>query len=44
MIIDSFIVEKWGTLERARRYVCKNSFSLDCQYSIRSGIFQVAYK
>ena len=38
------LVEKWGTLERAGRYVWKNSFNLVCQYSIRSGIFQVAYK
>ena len=44
MIVDSFVVDKWGTLERAGRYVWKNSFNLVCQYSIRSVIFQVAYK
>ena len=41
---DSFLVEKWGTLERARKYVFKNLLNLDCQGSIRFGIFQVAYK
>ena len=39
---DSFLVKKWGKLERARRYVYKNLLSLDCQDSIRFGIFQVA--
>ena len=24
MITDSFLVEKWRTLERAGKYVCKN--------------------
>ena len=33
-ITDSFLVEKWGTLERARRYVCKNVLNLNCQDSI----------
>ena len=42
-ITDSFLVEKWGTLERARRYVCKNLLNLDCLDSIRFDIFQVAY-
>ena len=31
MITDSFLAEKWGTLYRARRYVCKNLLNLDCQ-------------
>ena len=39
---DSFLVKKWGKLERARRYVYKNLLNLDCQDSIRFGIFQVA--
>ena len=39
-----FLVEKWGTLERARRYVCKNLSNLDRQDSIRFDIYQVAYK
>ena len=42
MITDSFLVEKWGTLERARRYVWKNLSNLDCQDSIRFNIYQVA--
>ena len=42
-ITDSFLVEKWWTLERARRYVCKNLLNLYCLGSIRFGIFQVAY-
>ena len=25
-----FLVEKWGTLERARRYTCRNLLNLDC--------------
>ena len=41
---DFFLVEKWGTLERARKYVFKNLLNLDCQGSIRFDIFQVAYK
>ena len=40
-ITDSFLVEKWGTLECARRYVCKNLLNLDFQDSICFGIFQV---
>ena len=31
MITDSFLIEKWGTLELARRHVCKNLLNLDCQ-------------
>ena len=42
-ITDSFIVEKRGTLESARRHVCKNLLNLHCLGSIRFGIFQVAY-
>ena len=30
MIIDSCFVEKWGTVERAMRCVCKNLLNLDC--------------
>ena len=44
MITNPFLVEKWGTLERARRYVCKNLLNLDCQDSIRFNIYQVANK
>ena len=44
MITDSFLVEKWGTLERAKRNVCKSLLDLDCQGSIRLGMFYVAYK
>ena len=44
MITDSSLVQKWRTLERARRHVSKNLLNLDCQDSIRFGIFQVAYK
>ena len=44
MITDSFLAEKWGTLERARSYVCKNLLNLDCQVSILFGIFQGTYK
>ena len=44
MITDSFLVEKWGTLERAKTYVCKSLLDLDCQGSIRLGMFYVAYK
>ena len=36
MITDSFSVEKWETLERARRHL-----NLDCQVSIRFGIFKL---
>ena len=42
MITDSFLLEKWGTLKHARRYVCKNVLYLDCHDSIRFGFFQVA--
>ena len=31
MIKDSFLTEKWGTLERAMRHICKNLLNLDCQ-------------
>ena len=45
MIADSFLAEKWGTLERARRYVSKNlKLNLDCQESIRFAIYQVSCK
>ena len=44
MITDSFLVEEWGTLEDARKYVCNDVLNMDCQESIRFGIFQVAYK
>ena len=30
MITDSFLVEKWRTLERAKRYVSKTFLNLDC--------------
>ena len=33
MITESFLVAKWETLERARRYYCKNLLNLDCQDS-----------
>ena len=39
---DSFLIEKSGTLEIARRYDCKNLLNLGCQESIRFDIFQVA--
>ena len=44
MITDSVLVETRGTLERARRYICKNLLNFDCQDSILFGIFQVTYK
>ena len=44
IITGFFLLEKRVTLERARRYVWKNLLNLDCQDSIRFGIFQVAYK
>ena len=45
MITDSFLVEKWGTLKRARRCVCKNLLNLDCRgIIIHFGIYQVAHK
>ena len=37
----TILVEKQGTLERARRYVCKNLLNLDCLDSIRFDIFQL---
>ena len=40
----TILVEKQGTLERARRYVCKNLLNLDYQDSIRYDISQVTYK
>ena len=42
-ITDSFLKEKWGTLERGRRYVCRKLLNLDCLDSSRFGIYQVAY-
>ena len=42
MIANSFLEEKYGTSERASRYVYKNLLNLNCQVSIRFGIFQVA--
>ena len=44
MITDSFLAEKRGTSERAKRFACKNLSNLDCQDSIHFGIFPVAYK
>ena len=44
VITDSFLAEKWGTLERARRYIYKNLLNLDCHDSIRFGVYQVAFK
>ena len=44
LITDSFLVEKWRILERARRYVWKSVLNLDCQDSIRFNIYQVANK
>ena len=44
MITDSSLVEKWGTLERAKRYVCESLLDLHCQGSIRFGIFHIACK
>ena len=41
MITDSFLVKKWGTLEHARRYVCKNLLNLDCQDSIWFAFFKL---
>ena len=43
-IADSYLVEKWKTLEHVKRYVWKNLLNLDCQESISFGIFQVAWK
>ena len=44
IITDSFLVEKWGVLERPGSYASKNLLNLDYQNSIRFGIFQVTYK
>ena len=44
MITGTFLVEKRGTLKRARRYACKNLLNFDCQDSAYFCIFQVAYK
>ena len=41
MITDSSLVQKCGTLERARRYVCKNLLNLDYQNSIHFGIVKL---
>ena len=40
MILASFLVEKWGTLERARRYVYKN-LNLDYHVSVHFDIFKL---
>ena len=40
-IPDSFLVEKWGTLERARRYLCKYLLNLDFQDSICFAFFKL---
>ena len=42
MLTDSFLLEKWGILEVARRQDCKNLLNLGCEDSIRFEIFQVA--
>ena len=44
VITHFFLVEKWGTLERGGRNVCKNLLNLDCQDYICFSIFQVAKK
>ena len=44
MITEFFLVEKWGPLERGRRYGCKNLLNLDYEDGIRSAIYQAAYK
>ena len=44
MITDFFLEDKWGILERVRRYVHKNLLNLDYQDSIPFSIFQVSYK
>ena len=41
MITDPFLVEKWGTLEVARRQDYKNVLNSGCQDCIRFGIFEV---
>ena len=43
MTTDWFLVEKQGTLN-VRRYICKSLLTLDCQKSIRFGIFRLTYK
>ena len=42
MITESFLVEKWGALECAWWYACRNLLNLNFQDSIRVVIFQVA--
>ena len=44
MIAYSFLIEKWGRLDNARRYDCRNVLNLGCQDSICFGIFQVILK
>ena len=39
MITDSFFVDKWETLEIARKSDCKNLLNLGCQDSIHFSIF-----
>ena len=41
MITDSFLVEKWETLERARRYVWKSLSNLDCLDGICFAFFKL---
>ena len=38
---DRVLVYKWGTSERAGRYVCKNLWNLDCQDSIYLAFFKL---
>ena len=40
MITYCSLVPKWGTLERAGRYVCKNIWNLNCQDSIYLTFFK----
>ena len=40
-ITDSFLVEKWETLERARRYVWKSLSNLDCLDGICFAFFKL---
>ena len=44
MITYSFLVEKQGTLSRARRYISKNLLNLDCQDIILDWIFEDLFK
>ena len=44
MITNSFLIQKWGALEIARRYDWEYLVNLGCLDSIRFGIFQVAKK